>query len=294
MELFTVGPGRYTEADVKEAARAFTGWSLDPERFGFVFRRGLHDEGEKTVLGRTGLLTGGDVLDLLLAQPSTAEFITAKLWREFVSPQPDAARLDSVAAAFRNSGYDIRTALRLLLNQPELVAPQPEQWLIKSPVELLVGLVRQSGGRLEQPIGAALAAAQMGQNLFAAPSVRGWPGGEAWINTQTLLARRQFIERALHRPGLTVSDVPAINVEAGAEQVRRRLEVAVERAVRVDGAGWLTAAAALAPERPASAEDLQRLAASLGAVPAVGLPPAGSLSLDALRSLLLDPAYQLK
>ncbi len=294
MELFTVGPGRYTEADVKEAARAFTGWSLDPERFGFAFRRGLHDEGEKTVLGRTGLLTGGDVLDLLLAQPSTAEFITAKLWREFVSPQPDAARLDSVAAAFRNSGYDIRTALRLLLNQPELVAPQPEQWLIKSPVELLVGLVRQSGGRLEQPIGAALAAAQMGQNLFAAPSVRGWPGGEAWINTQTLLARRQFIERALHRPGLTVSDVPAINVEAGAEQVRRRLEVAVERAVRVDGAGWLTAAAALAPERPASAEDLQRLAASLGAVPAVGLPPAGSLSLDALRSLLLDPAYQLK
>jgi uncharacterized protein (DUF1800 family) len=294
MELFTVGPGRYTQADVREAARAFTGFSLEPERFSFVFRRGLHDHGEKTVLGRTGRLTGGDVLDLLLAQPSTAEFITAKLWREFVSPQPDAARLERVAAAFRDSGYDIRAALRLLLNQPELVAPQPEQWLVKSPVELAVGLVRQSGGRLDQPVGAALAVAQMGQNLFAAPSVRGWPAGEAWINTQTLLARRQFIERSLRQPGLTASEAPAMNAETDAERVRRRLEMAVERAVRVDGAGWLKAAAALAPEQPASAEDVQRLSASLGAVPAVGLPPAGSLSLDALRSLLLDPSYQLK
>src|SRR6516162_2581893 len=83
MELFTLGEGHYSESDVKEAARAFTGWSVDRESGTFVFRPRLHDDGVKTVLGRTGRFDGDAVLDLLLAQPQTAEYITAKLWREF-------------------------------------------------------------------------------------------------------------------------------------------------------------------------------------------------------------------
>jgi uncharacterized protein (DUF1800 family) len=320
MELFTLGPGNYSESDIKEAARAFTGWSLDPDGYVFMRRPLIHDAGDKTVLGRTGRLDGDDVLDQLLAQPAAARFVVTKLWREFVSPAPDPARLEPIARAFGKSNYDIKTALRLLLNQPELVAPQPAEYLVKSPVELLVGVVRQSGGELAQPVGAAVVVAQMGQNLFSAPSVRGWPGGEAWINTQTLLVRRQFASRALapapamaaERPALDPAvmalpePLPArspmasektsalITPQANGEAARRRLALAQEQAVRIDAGAWLKSAATLAPERPATAEDVQRLANSLGAVPPVALPAAGTLSLDALRSLLLDPSYQLK
>jgi uncharacterized protein (DUF1800 family) len=115
MELFTLGEGHYTERDVKEAARAFTGWSLDRDTGEFLFRRGQHDEGVKTVLGREGNLGGEDVLDLLLAHPRTAEHVVEKLWREFVSPLPEAAEVKRVARAYRESGYDIKVALRALL-----------------------------------------------------------------------------------------------------------------------------------------------------------------------------------
>ena len=91
MELFTLGEGRYSEQDVKEAARAFTGWSIDQERGEFVFRQAAHDAGEKNILGSSGNFDGDAVLDLLLAQQQTAEFVVRKLWREFVSPQPNAA-----------------------------------------------------------------------------------------------------------------------------------------------------------------------------------------------------------
>ena len=103
MELFTLGEGRYTEQDVKETARAFTGWSLDRDTLSFVFRPRLHDAGMKTVLGESGRLDGDAVLDLLLARPETAQHVTAKLWREFVSPEPDAAEVARIAARFRES-----------------------------------------------------------------------------------------------------------------------------------------------------------------------------------------------
>jgi uncharacterized protein (DUF1800 family) len=317
MELFMIGPGHYTEADVKQAARAFTGYSIDPATGRFLYRRFAHDGGAKTVLGKQGEFTGDDIVDLLLAQPATAEFVVAKLWREFVSPQPDPARLARIAADFRNSGYAIPVALRELLNQPEVVSADPEFALVKSPVELVIGLVRQSGGELRQPIGAALAAAAMGQNLFGAPNVRGWPGGEAWINTQTLLARKQFIDRAMGgTPRATEMAMPpaASAIEAAAQsasqvaadstadraaeaQARRRQQLAqqaIADAVRIDGGAWLKSAAGLMPERALAEADIERLAARLGAVAPVSPPGAGTLGLDALRALLLDPAYQLK
>jgi len=303
MELFTLGQGQYSEADIKEAARALTGYSIDPDTGRFVYRRLLHDGGSKTVLGRTGDFGGDDVADLLLAHPATAGFIVDKLWREFVSPQPDPARVRWIAGEFRRSGYRMPVALRALLNQPEVVSADAAHALVKSPVELVVGLVRQSGGTLSQPAGAALVTAAMGQNLFGAPNVRGWPGGDAWINTQTLLVRKQFIDRALAAGGMAqpaMLPMPALLQAAEADadpQVRRRAQMArqaIADAVRIDAGAWLKSAAALHAERAVAPDEVGRLALALGTVAPVAPPAAGTLGLDALRALLLDPAYQLK
>src|SRR4029079_19507982 len=132
MELFTLGEGHYTESDVKEAARAFTGWGIDPDTGDFVFRAQEHDDGVKTVLGRTGSFDGDAVLDILLAQPQTAEFIVAKLWREFVSPVPDAAEVKRIGRMFRENRYNIKVALRALLTSDAFFAPANRASLIKS------------------------------------------------------------------------------------------------------------------------------------------------------------------
>src|SRR5262249_44442695 len=115
MELFTLGEGQYTEADIKEAARAFTGWSVDRPTGRYLFRPGAHDNGVKTVLGRSGNFDGDAVLDIILAKPQTSEFITAKLWREFVSPTPDPGEVKRIAQIFRGRDYDIKVAMRALL-----------------------------------------------------------------------------------------------------------------------------------------------------------------------------------
>src|SRR5258706_158646 len=123
MELFTLSEGHYTENDIKEAARAFTGWSLARETFGFRFRPMLHDDGDKTVLGRSGRFDGDQVLDILLAQPATAEFITAKLWKEFISPTPDEREVKRLAKLFRDSGYELTPLLSALLASDAFFAP---------------------------------------------------------------------------------------------------------------------------------------------------------------------------
>jgi uncharacterized protein (DUF1800 family) len=297
MELFTLGEGRYAEVDVKEAARAFTGWSFDPETSRFLFRRLAHDGGQKTVLGRTGAFDGDAVLDILLAQPSTAEFIVNKLWREFVSPLPDPSRVRPIAAQFRSSGWRIDVAVRALLLQPELVQRSEDNALVKSPVELVVGLLRQSGGELVAPVAAAVALAGMGQNLFAPPNVRGWPGGNAWINTTTLLARKQFIERTLTSPASQREPhVPMAQpvAENDVEAFQRRLRALEQmRSVRVDPERWLNSAG-LAPEKPLPPPDWARLEAAVLALPPSAQSADGALALDVLRAALLDSVYQLK
>ncbi len=307
MELFTLGQGHYSQSDVREAARALTGHSVDPVTGRYVFRKGLHDPASKTIFGQQAPFDGAAVVDLLLAQPATAEFVVAKLWREFVSPQPDAVRTAQIAKQFRDSGYAIPVALRALLNQPEVVALDVDLALVKSPVELVIGLVRQSGGELSLPAGAAFVTAAMGQNLFGAPNVRGWPGGDAWINTQSLLVRKQFIERALSARASTSQSqrmdgdnmlTPATPTpDEGAGQAPRRAQLAqaaAANAVRIDTHAWLAASASLQPEQPTQPGDAARLAAGVNWLSPVSPPLAGSLALDVLRNLLLDPTYQLK
>ena len=300
MELFTLGEGKYTEDDIKQAARAFTGWSIDLDTGDYTFRRFLHDGGEKTVFGKAGNFDGDAVLDLILAQPVVAEFIVRKLWREFVSPQPDEARVKRIAAQFRVSGWSIAQPVRALLLQPEVIARDEDNALVKSPADLVVGFVRQSGGELSQPVAAAVALAGMGQNLFSPPNVRGWPGGEAWINTHTLLARKQFLERALGgtpdgkaNAEASMDDSMSGSMKAD-ELPRRRLQM-LEQAVsvRIDSEAWL-GRAGLAPERVVAPGARERLEQAVLAVPAASPARDGSLGLDALRAIVLDPAYQLK
>lgn len=300
MELFTLGEGKYTEDDIKQAARAFTGWSIDLDTGDYTFRRFLHDSGEKTVFGKAGNFDGDAVLDIILAQPAVAEFIVRKLWREFVSPQPDEVRVKRIAAQFRTSGWNIAQPVRALLLQPEVIARDEDNALVKSPADLVVGFMRQSGGELSQPVAAAVALAGMGQNLFSPPNVRGWPGGDAWINTHTLLARKQFLERALGGTpsGKSSAEAAMEDSMSGSmkadELPRRRLQM-LEQAVsvRIDSEAWLVRAG-LAPERVVAPGGRIRLEQAVLAVPATSPMRDGSLGLDALRAIVLDPAYQLK
>lgn len=296
MELFTLGEGQYSEQDIKQAARAFTGWSIDIDSGEYMFRRMLHDDGEKTVFGKTGNFDGDQVLDILLAQPASGEFIVRKLWREFVSPQPDARRVKIVAAQFRSSGWNIASVVRALLLQPEVVQRDEDNALVKSPAELMVGFVRQSNSEMKQPVAAAVALAGMGQNLFSPPNVRGWPGGEAWINTNTLLARKQFLERALGgKPAPETATQESMSESMKPEDLPRRRLQMLEQAVsvRVDSDAWLKRAD-MAPERVASAAARAKLEHAVLVMPPTSPARDGSLGLDVLRAVVLDPAYQLK
>jgi uncharacterized protein (DUF1800 family) len=195
MELFTLGEGNYSEQDIKEAARAFTGWSIDGDTGEFKWRPRIHDDGSKTVLGQSGNFDGDAVLDILLAQPACADYIVGKLWREFVSPNPDPTEVVRIARHFRASRYDIKTALHDLFLSPYFWDAANRGTLVKSPVELVVGTLHQFQFSYDDPLPFTFAVAQLGQNLFNPPNVKGWPGGEAWINSSTLLARKSTLER---------------------------------------------------------------------------------------------------
>ncbi|HTE16611.1 MAG TPA: DUF1800 domain-containing protein, partial [Burkholderiales bacterium] len=289
MELFTLGEGNYTERDIKEAARAFTGWSIDGETGAFLFRSGAHDDGVKTVLGQSGKFEGEAVLDILLAQPYAAEFIVRKLWREFVSPNAgaDPAEVKRIAGLFRDSRYDIRAALRALLTSDAFYAPQHRATLVKSPVDLVVGTLRQFQFTTGDVAPFALVLAQLGQNLFAPPNVKGWPGGEAWINSTTLLARKQFLDRLFRSeatrpaPMMAANTLPA-NAAPGAE-MRSRLQRALAE-IHFDSERWLQ-------QSGGDATQVQRLV--LAMAPQHALPP-GVSGMEMVRRLAQDPVYQLK
>ncbi|HEX8325541.1 MAG TPA: DUF1800 domain-containing protein [Tepidisphaeraceae bacterium] len=188
MELFTLGIGHYTENDVKEAARAFTGWAHDGEAF--IFRKFDHDTGEKSFLGRRGDFDGGDVINIILQQPICGTHMATRLWRFFVSEDPDMAVCQSLGHQLRESNYELRPVLRTLFASRAFHSTASIGALIKSPVQLVVGLARQLGldelrfGRMRDAL------RQMGQEPLMPPNVKGWPGGRQWINTSTLLVRQ--------------------------------------------------------------------------------------------------------
>lgn len=188
MELFTLGRGHYTENDVKEAARAFTGWNFD-DMGQFQFRQRQHDFGSKTFRGHTGNFGGEEIIDLILKDKQTARHLCSKLYRFFVNDQPDPTHIEELAGVLFDSGYHIGTVMEHLLTADWFYSPQNMAAKIKSPVELLVGLMRHLD--MELPEARPVTGVQkiLGQVLFHPPNVAGWPGGRSWIDSSTLLLR---------------------------------------------------------------------------------------------------------
>jgi uncharacterized protein (DUF1800 family) len=191
MELFTLGRGNYTETDVKEAARAFTGWSYDGHN-NFVFRERQHDAGSKTFLGHTGNLGGEDVLTSILQQPAAAAFLVTKLYRFFVNDVPNPAHIGPLAVAFRRSHYDIADLAERLFSADWFYDAANVGVRIKSPVELIAGLRRTLGVQVDNALPLLGYQKALGQTLFMPPNVAGWPGGRNWIDSSSLLLRLQL------------------------------------------------------------------------------------------------------
>lgn len=186
MELFTMGVGNYTETDVREAARAFTGWFLD-RTFRFAFNPRQHDTGLKTFLGQQGRWDGDDIIDVIVQQPVTAEYMARKLFAFFVHDHPPQPVIEQLAGVFRD-GYRVRDLVRAILLHPEFTSPDAYHAVVKSPAEFLVGTMKLLGIQEFLP-GAPGALNRMGMALFNPPSVAGWDWGTSWIGTNTLLER---------------------------------------------------------------------------------------------------------
>ena len=188
MELFTLGHGQYTEADIKEAARAFTGWGYN-QRGEFQFRSFLHDEGQKTFFGRTGNLDGTDIIDRILEKPEAAIFIARKLYAFMVSDTIDETRVSELGMHFFKSGYDISALVKKMLTSGWFYDARLIGSKIKSPVELLVGINRQFDVQYEVPEIQLKLQSALGQVLFYPPNVAGWSGGKNWIDSSSLMVR---------------------------------------------------------------------------------------------------------
>ena len=189
MELFTLGEGHYTEKDITEAARAFTGWSIERVTLKYVWRPNMHDYGAKTIFGKTGNFTGDDALKLIVAHPQSARFISRKLWTFFAAENPSDQLVEALAAGFRAGGNFFKPLLRAMFMSEEFYSPAVMRQQVKSPVQWLVSTVRMLERELPPAQYCSNTLRQLGQDLLFPPNVKGWDGGLSWITTNNLLNR---------------------------------------------------------------------------------------------------------
>jgi len=194
MELFTLGVGNYTEEDVRQSARAFTGNTVDRLSGQSIFNPRLHDDGVKTFLGRSGNFDGDNIVDIIMSQPATARFMARKFLRAFVYDDPENELVDAVAAKFQDSGYDVASVVGTLLRSNVFYSQRAYRALVKSPLELTIGAMKTLGATA---VGARTlgALAQMGQIPMQPPNVAGWTGGRLWLNTGTYNARLNYLHQ---------------------------------------------------------------------------------------------------
>ncbi|HEY4845440.1 MAG TPA: DUF1800 domain-containing protein [Candidatus Dormibacteraeota bacterium] len=204
MELFTTGIGHYTEDDVRESARAFTGWTLKggtqlryTSQSVFVPR--YFDSGQKTFMGKTGNLTGDDIVEMLVPLRATAERLTTKLFTFFAYPNPEPAIVQHLADTFQHSRYNVGAVVSEIFAMDAFYSPKAYRALVKSPAELVAATLRSTGADAKAFAPANTAMGPMGQVLFYPPNVAGWPAGTSWINSTTLLSRINFANAAAQR-----------------------------------------------------------------------------------------------
>ena len=196
LELFTMGVGNYTERDVREAARAFTGWTNDV--LTFKFDKEQHDFGQKTFLGRSGPFDGEDIVDAILAQNVTAEFVAAKIYRFFVREEIEAPLKAELGRIYRESGYQMKPLLKRLFLSRDFYSPATVATQIKSPVQLVVSTYQKMALREVPTIpDFGRMTSSLGQSLFDPPNVAGWAGGRTWITPSTLLNRGNLFRGVL-------------------------------------------------------------------------------------------------
>jgi uncharacterized protein (DUF1800 family) len=219
MELFTMGPGNFTEDDVRQSAKALAGWQVpQPDSFATVMvdkannvtrrlpvyttqKAGMFNpkrafSGNITYLGKSGPLDTQGVIDRILAQPATAQFIATKVARHFVTAQPDAGYVKSLADTFRRSKYDMKTLMHAVFTSPQFNAAPTYRTLVKTPTEFMLHAAQALGASKVSKL-VATAGSGMGQSLFDPPDVNGWPINESWISSNTVVERVNFVTAAL-------------------------------------------------------------------------------------------------
>jgi uncharacterized protein (DUF1800 family) len=289
MELFAMGVDQgYTENDIKEGARALTGHTFDPRTWEYRYNARAHDGGAKTIFGRTGNFDGDQFVDLILDQPATARFIARKLFVFFAHDDPAPAVIDRLAAVLRANDYELAPMLTELFRSEEFYSARSVGTQIKSPVQLAVGTARALGVKDVEPQFVVTAAQSLGQELFGPPNVKGWDGGRAWINSNTVVARANF-------PALFLGRVAPAKAKT---------------AVKFDAVAYLGGAKADTPEAvvdhfaralfavPLTAETRRELAEFLGPLPPRSAWADRKAEVNARLSALLVlmmglPEYQL-
>lgn len=217
MELFTLGVDHYTENDVRESARAWTGWIYRPLLGQLQFIPARHDNGSKTFLGRIGNWGGRDIVDIIFEQPACASFFANNLLNFFVYNSPEPQLVQAVAKMIAKYDYDLKPVMSTLLRSNVFYSDRAYRALVKSPVEFVIGTYK-AFGLTQVDERAQNALRQMGQVLFYPPNVAGWPGGANWLTSQTVIARENFLASMVNSPMMTqvgwMSDVPTQATQA--------------------------------------------------------------------------------
>ncbi len=220
MELFTIGRGNYTEQDVKAAARAFTGWSSNLKGE-YVFRSRQHDYGEKQFMGRKGNFDGTDIIDIILSKKATATFICRKIYSYFVNPKINESRVEQLATVFYNSGYDIALLMRTIFLSDWFYDAENQRIKIKSPTELLAGIVRQLDLKVNNKIALFGIQKALGQVLFDPPNVAGWSGGKGWIDNATLMLRLNLPQAIFYAAELNMKEKDDLEGKGSRNKIRK-------------------------------------------------------------------------
>ena len=221
MELFTMGRGNYTETDVKEGARAYTGWGFDLKGE-FVDRPFLHDSGSKTFLGKTGNFDGDDAIDIILQKKATAIFITKKIYKYFVNENVDEEKIAFLADRFYQNNYDLKKLMNDIFLSDWFYDEKNVGTRIKSPVELIAGIRRLIPMDLQKPEMQLLFQRVLGQVLFYPPNVAGWPGGRNWIDSSSLMFRMRLPQILTDAQEFLITPKDDDDVMMGMEGVDKR------------------------------------------------------------------------
>ena len=221
MELFTIGRGNYTERDIKEAARAFTGWFVNKDTRVFEFKPRQHDFGNKTFMGKTGRFNGEDIIDILFEKRETAHFISRKVYRYFVNDRVNETHVRELGDKFYSSKYDISAMLKHLFTAPWFYDDKNQGTKIKSPIELFVGLSKVLKLDVQNKSAVFFVQRALGQVLFNPPNVAGWPGGQAWIDNSTLLLRCNLVSLIFDRTQIDFKTKEAFEAQQRNPRVKK-------------------------------------------------------------------------